>query len=87
MLQGRVAVDDAHPAIKDWPPYLEKYGAAVERAFGSVAKFSDSYPIALRVTITSARFLPARLTTCDWSTSPSMTCFASLSPVPGFCSR
>jgi hypothetical protein len=55
VLQGRVVVDDDHPPIKDWPPYLEKYGTAVERAFGSVAKFSEIYPIALRVTITSVR--------------------------------
>ena len=46
----------------DWPPYLEKYGAQVERAFGSIATFSESYPIALRVTITSVRgFLPVPL--------------------------
>ena len=55
MLHGRVEVDHGHPAIQDWPPYLEKYGAAVERAFGSIAKFSESYPIALRVTITGVR--------------------------------
>jgi PPOX class probable F420-dependent enzyme len=55
VLHGRVVVDDDHPAIKDWPPYLEKYGPAVERAFGSIAKFSESYPIALRVTITGVR--------------------------------
>jgi PPOX class probable F420-dependent enzyme len=55
VLQGQVVVDHDHPAIKDWPPYLEKYGAAVERAFGSIATFSESYPIALRVTITSVR--------------------------------
>jgi hypothetical protein len=51
----RVVVDDDHPAIKDWPPYLEKYCPAVERAFGSIVKFSESYPIALRVTITGVR--------------------------------
>jgi hypothetical protein len=47
--------DDDHPLIQDWPPYLEKYGPAVERVFGSIAKFSESYPIALRVTITGVR--------------------------------
>jgi PPOX class probable F420-dependent enzyme len=55
VLYGRVEVDDAHPALKDWPPYLDKYGPAVERAFGSVEKFSDSYPVALRVRITGVR--------------------------------
>lgn len=55
VLHGRVVIDDDHPAIKDWPPYLEKYGAAVERAFGSIEKFSASYPLALRITITSVR--------------------------------
>ena len=28
---------------------------AVERVFGSIAKFSEGYPIALRVTITGVR--------------------------------
>ncbi len=55
VLRGRVVVDDDHPLIQDWPPYLEKYGPAVERVFGSIAKFSESYPIALRVTITGVR--------------------------------
>ena len=55
VLYGRVVVDDDHPVIQDWPPYLEKYGPAVERIFGSIAKFSQSYPIALRVTITGVR--------------------------------
>jgi hypothetical protein len=55
VLHGRVVVDDDHPVIQDWPPYLEKYGPAVERVFGSIAKFSESYPIALRVTITGVR--------------------------------
>jgi PPOX class probable F420-dependent enzyme len=55
VLHGRVVVDDDHPVIQDWPPYLEKYGPAVERAFGSIVKFSESYPIALRVTITGVR--------------------------------
>ena len=55
MLYGQVVVVRDHPAIKDWPPYLDKYGAAVERAFGSIAKFSERYPIALRVTITGVR--------------------------------
>jgi PPOX class probable F420-dependent enzyme len=55
VLHGRVVVDDDHPLIQDWPPYLEKYGPAVERVFGSIAKFSESYPIALRVTITGVR--------------------------------
>lgn len=55
VLHGRVVVDDTHPAIQGWPPYVEKYGPAIERVFGSIAKFSDSYPIALRVTITSVR--------------------------------
>jgi PPOX class probable F420-dependent enzyme len=55
VLHGRVAVDEDHPAIKDWPPYLAKYGAAVERAFGSVERFSDTYRVALRVTITDVR--------------------------------
>jgi PPOX class probable F420-dependent enzyme len=55
VLKGKVVVDRDHPAIKDWPPYLEKYGAAVERAFGSVAEFSESYPLALRVTMTGVR--------------------------------
>jgi PPOX class probable F420-dependent enzyme len=55
VLYGRVAVDQAHPALKDWPPYLAKYGPAVERAFGSIAAFSDRFPVALRVTITSVR--------------------------------
>ena len=48
-------VDDGHPAIQDWPPYIEKNGPAIERAFGSIAKFSESYSIALRVTITGVR--------------------------------
>ena len=26
VLHGRVVVDDDHPVIQDWPPYLEKYG-------------------------------------------------------------
>jgi PPOX class probable F420-dependent enzyme len=55
VLHGRVAVDDDHPAIRDWPPYLEKYGPEVERAFGSIAKFSETYSVALRVTITGVR--------------------------------
>jgi PPOX class probable F420-dependent enzyme len=55
VLYGRVVVDGDHPAIKDWPPYLDKYGPAVEHAFGSVAEFSASFPIALRVTITGVR--------------------------------
>lgn len=60
VLHGRVVVDDDHPAIKDWPPYVEKYGPAVARAFGSIATFSESYPIALRVTITGVRGLYVR---------------------------
>jgi len=55
VLHGRVVVDDDHPVIQDWPPYLEKYDPAVERVFGSIAKFSESYPIALRFTITGVR--------------------------------
>jgi PPOX class probable F420-dependent enzyme len=55
VLHGQVVIDDDHPAIKDWPPYLRKYGPAVVRQFGSIAKFSDSYPIALRVAITDVR--------------------------------
>jgi hypothetical protein len=55
VLHGRVVVDDDHPVIQDWPSYLEKYGPAVERVFGSIAKFSESYPIALRITITGVR--------------------------------
>jgi hypothetical protein len=50
-----VVVDQNHPAITDWPPYAEKYGRAIERAFGSVATFSRAYPVALRVTITGVR--------------------------------
>ena len=57
VLHGRVAVDDGHPAIKDWPPYLRKYGPAVDRAFGDIAAFSASYSVALRVTITTVRGL------------------------------
>jgi PPOX class probable F420-dependent enzyme len=60
VLHGQVTVDDGHPAIVDWPPYLEKYGPAIERAFGSIARFSASYPVALRVTITGVRGFYAR---------------------------
>ena len=42
VLHGRVVVDDDHPVIQDWPPYLEKYRPAVERVFGSIAKFSEA---------------------------------------------
>jgi hypothetical protein len=59
-MQGRIVVDEQHPAIKDWPPYLTKYGPAVARAFGSIERFSESYPIALRVTITDVRGFFAR---------------------------
>jgi hypothetical protein len=55
VLHGRVGVDDDHPATQDRPPYLEKYGLTAERTFGSIAKFSHSYSIALRVTITGVR--------------------------------
>ena len=55
VLYGRAVVDEDHPPLKDWPPYLDKYGAAVAAAFGDVARFSDLYPTALRVTITSVR--------------------------------
>ncbi len=55
VLQGRVVVDEDHPAIKDWRPYLDKYGPAVERAFGSTDRFSAAFPVALRVTITGIR--------------------------------
>jgi hypothetical protein len=60
VLHGRVAVDESHPAIKDWPPYVDKYGPAIERAFGDIATFSDSFPIALRVTVASVRGLLVR---------------------------
>ena len=53
--QATVEVDSDHPAIADWPLYLDKYRPAVERAFGSIAEFSASYPIALRVRITGVR--------------------------------
>jgi PPOX class probable F420-dependent enzyme len=55
VLYGRVVVDDDHPLIQDWPPYIDKYGPAIERAFGSIEKFSQNYPIALRVTIIRVR--------------------------------
>ena len=55
VLYGRVTVDEDHPPLKAWPPYLEKYGPAVTGAFGDIAQFSDMYPIALRVTITGVR--------------------------------
>ena len=55
VLYGRVFVDENHPPLKDWPPYLDKYGPSVRAAFGDVARFSDPYPIALRVTITRVR--------------------------------
>lgn len=60
MLYGRVAVDGDHPALSDRPPYVEKYGPAVGRAFGDIARFSDCYPIALRVTVTGVRSLDTR---------------------------
>jgi PPOX class probable F420-dependent enzyme len=62
VLHGRVVIDDDHPAIQDWPPYLEKYGPAVERAFGSIAAFSETYSVPLRVTITSVRGFYVRAT-------------------------
>ena len=55
VLYGRAVVDEDQPPLKDWPPYLDKYGAAVAGAFGDIARFSDLYPIALRVTITGVR--------------------------------
>ena len=54
-LPGRAGRCTQHQADRYWPPYAEKYGPAVERAFGSIAEFSESYPIALRVTITGVR--------------------------------
>ena len=60
VLYGRAAVDEDQPPLKDWPPYLQKYGPAVERAFGDVARFSALYPVALRVTITGVRGFYAR---------------------------
>jgi hypothetical protein len=44
VLHGRVVVDDDHPVIQDWPPYREKYGPAVERVFGSIAKVQRELP-------------------------------------------
>jgi PPOX class probable F420-dependent enzyme len=60
VLYGRVAVDEDQPPLKDWPPYLEKYGPAVQGAFGDVTRFSAMYPVALRVTITGVRGFYAR---------------------------
>ena len=55
VLSGQVVVDDDHPAIEDWPPYLEKYGPEVQRTFGDIGQFSDAYSVALRVTVTGVR--------------------------------
>jgi PPOX class probable F420-dependent enzyme len=55
VLHGRVEVDDDHPASKDWPAHVEKYGSEIARVFGSIAKFSETFPVALRVTITGVR--------------------------------
>jgi PPOX class probable F420-dependent enzyme len=55
VLHGRAVVDDGHPAMHEWPPYVEKYGPAVARYAGDITKFSEIYSVALRVTITSVR--------------------------------
>jgi len=55
VLHGRAVVDDNHPAMHEWPPYVEKYGPAVASFGGDITKFSETYSVALRVTITGVR--------------------------------
>ena len=55
VLHGRAVVDESHPDMHEWPPYVEKYGAAVAAFAGDIVRFSETYSFALRVTITGVR--------------------------------
>jgi PPOX class probable F420-dependent enzyme len=49
-----VRADDVPPAHRN-PAYLDKYGPATARAFGSVEKFSERFSVPLRIEITRTR--------------------------------
>lgn len=55
VLRGEVRVDESQPPSADWPVYVEKYGKDMERVSGSIPKFSEAYPVPLRVRITHVR--------------------------------
>ncbi len=55
VLHGRAVIDESHPAMHEWPPYVEKYGPAVARYGGDITEFSKTFSVPLRVTITSVR--------------------------------
>jgi PPOX class probable F420-dependent enzyme len=49
-----VQVDDV-PAPHENPDYIAKYQAAMERVSGDIATFGASYPVPIRIDVTSVR--------------------------------
>ena len=54
-MEGEARVDPAAPAPKDNPPYLEKYGAEIERLGWTPETFTEEFPVALRIRIDRIR--------------------------------
>lgn len=54
ILEGRAAVEPVSPA-SEFPGYVDKYGAEIERLGWTPESFSDSYSVGLRIEITRVR--------------------------------
>jgi len=55
VLTGTAAQVENLPAAHENPEYVTKYQAAMEQVSGTAAKFGASYPIPIRIQVTSVR--------------------------------
>jgi PPOX class probable F420-dependent enzyme len=55
VLTGTAEVDPGFPLAHEFPPYVEKYGAAAARISGDVEAFANDYRVALRIRLAKTR--------------------------------
>jgi PPOX class probable F420-dependent enzyme len=55
VLTGAAEVDTVMPLAHEFPPYMDKYGAAAARVSGDVAAFANDYSVALRIRLDRVR--------------------------------
>jgi PPOX class probable F420-dependent enzyme len=55
VLAGRARILDPHPLPHELPAYLDKYRESMVRVSGSLAAFSEAYPVPVRVEVTRVR--------------------------------
>lgn len=54
-LEAKAAVDESLPPAKDFPGYVDKYGADIERLGWTPESFSNDYPVGIRLKVSRVR--------------------------------